>query len=124
MLKIADREYADTNDNLTKINIEAWTFTGASKVDYNIGKGYGVFLSSIGKRVGAFEIVQSKAHNEINYHGGQFIIGMHGNINKLGWGISKRGTFRSDAMLTMLASERVLQKDWDSPEEDAAWENL
>lgn len=28
------------------------------------------------------------------------------------------------AMDTMLASEAVLLRDWDSPEEDAAWANL
>jgi hypothetical protein len=30
----------------------------------------------------------------------------------------------SDAYQTMLASESVLQRDWDRPEEDAAWANL
>ncbi|MCE7944328.1 MAG: hypothetical protein DYG95_22340 [Chlorobi bacterium CHB1] len=29
-----------------------------------------------------------------------------------------------EAYETMLASEDVLRRDWDSPEEDAAWENL
>jgi hypothetical protein len=28
------------------------------------------------------------------------------------------------ARATMLASERVLRRDWDSPEEDAAWAHL
>ncbi len=31
---------------------------------------------------------------------------------------------KSYAIDTMLASEDVLRRDWDSPEEDAAWENL
>ncbi|MDP8229364.1 MAG: hypothetical protein P9M15_07925 [Candidatus Electryoneaceae bacterium] len=31
---------------------------------------------------------------------------------------------RSEAWQTMLASEEVLRKDWDSPEEDAAWADL
>ena len=31
---------------------------------------------------------------------------------------------RSYALDTMLASEDVLRRDWDSPEEDAAWANL
>ncbi len=30
----------------------------------------------------------------------------------------------SDTFLTMIASEKVLSKDWDAPEEDAAWANL
>ena len=30
----------------------------------------------------------------------------------------------SDARATMLASEDVLQRDWDRPEEDAAWAHL
>ena len=30
----------------------------------------------------------------------------------------------SDAYQTMLASESVLRRDWDRPEEDAAWANL
>jgi hypothetical protein len=29
-----------------------------------------------------------------------------------------------DAFNGLLASERVLAKDWDSPEEDVAWQNL
>jgi hypothetical protein len=30
----------------------------------------------------------------------------------------------SDARATMLASEAVLHRDWDRPEEDAAWAHL
>lgn len=30
----------------------------------------------------------------------------------------------SAAMQTMLATEAVLRRDWDSPEEDAAWSDL
>ncbi len=30
----------------------------------------------------------------------------------------------SEAFQTMLASEAVLRRDWDSPEEDAAWADL
>ncbi|HAO19496.1 MAG TPA: DUF2281 domain-containing protein [Desulfobacteraceae bacterium] len=30
----------------------------------------------------------------------------------------------SEAFQTMMASEAVLQRDWERPEEDAAWENL
>jgi len=30
----------------------------------------------------------------------------------------------SEAYQTMLASENILHRDWDSPEEDAAWANL
>ncbi len=30
----------------------------------------------------------------------------------------------SEAYQTMLASERVLAKDWDTPEEDEAWAHL
>jgi hypothetical protein len=31
---------------------------------------------------------------------------------------------RSGALETMLASEAVLRRDWDSPEEEAAWADL
>jgi hypothetical protein len=31
------------------------------------------------------------------------------------------GTTDSDSLQTMFASERVLRRDWDRPEEDAAW---
>jgi hypothetical protein len=31
---------------------------------------------------------------------------------------------QSDARATMLASEAVLRRDWDRPEEDAAWAHL
>jgi len=34
------------------------------------------------------------------------------------------GTTDSDARQTMLASEQVLRRDWDRPEEDAAWADL
>lgn len=30
----------------------------------------------------------------------------------------------SEAYLTMLASQQLLKKDWELPEEDAAWANL
>lgn len=30
----------------------------------------------------------------------------------------------SSAFLTMIASEKVLGRDWDTPEEDEAWEDL
>ena len=30
----------------------------------------------------------------------------------------------SEARQTMLASEQVLRRDWDTPEEDAAWADL
>ena len=30
----------------------------------------------------------------------------------------------SESYLTMLASEKVLKKDWDNPSEDDAWKNL
>lgn len=36
----------------------------------------------------------------------------------------KRFHPRSDAYLTMLASEALLRRDWDLPEEDEAWKDL
>jgi len=33
-------------------------------------------------------------------------------------------TAETDARATMLASEAVLRRDWDRPEEDAAWAHL
>jgi len=35
-----------------------------------------------------------------------------------------RESGKSYALGTMLASEAVLRRDWDTPEEDAAWKNL
>ncbi len=123
MLKMVDYGYADTSENLAKINIEEWEFTRASRIDYSVSSGYGVCKSSNGKRIGVFESAQSKTHAVVNYNDRQFAdIQDYG--NRLEWLISKRGMFRSDAMLTMFASEKVLQKDWDSPEEDDAWANL
>ena len=34
------------------------------------------------------------------------------------------GSQYSEAFETMLSSENVLRKDWDTPEEDKAWANL
>lgn len=31
---------------------------------------------------------------------------------------------QGEALATMLASERILAQEWDSPEEDEAWQNL
>lgn len=31
---------------------------------------------------------------------------------------------QEEALATMLASERVLAREWDTPEEDEAWQNL
>lgn len=31
---------------------------------------------------------------------------------------------KKDGVLTHLASEKILSRDWDSPEEDEAWKNL
>ncbi len=33
-------------------------------------------------------------------------------------------TLKGDRILTHLASEKILSRDWDSPEEDEAWKNL
>ncbi len=38
--------------------------------------------------------------------------------------VNLREAGKSYALDTMLASEAVLGRDWDSPEEDAAWANL
>jgi hypothetical protein len=40
------------------------------------------------------------------------------------YGKMLRDAGQSYAIDTMLASEAVLRRDWDSPEEDQAWENL
>jgi hypothetical protein len=34
------------------------------------------------------------------------------------------GTTDSDSFQTMLASEQMLRRDWDRPEEDTAWADL
>ena len=123
MLKIIDYGYADTNEDLVNINIKEWQITRASRIDYRIGGGYGAFESSNGKRVGVFETAQSKTHVVVNYDDRQFN-DIQDHLNRLEWLVSKQGVFRSAAMLTMLASEKILQKDWESPEEDDAWANL
>jgi len=38
--------------------------------------------------------------------------------------LAEREKEQSEAYGTMLASEAVLRRDWDRPEEDAAWANL
>jgi hypothetical protein len=37
---------------------------------------------------------------------------------------SKRQSTSDDEVKTHLASEKVLSRDWDTPEEDEAWKNL
>lgn len=32
--------------------------------------------------------------------------------------------YQEEALTTMLASERILAREWDTPEEDAAWQDL
>jgi len=36
----------------------------------------------------------------------------------------KKRSEPAEALQTMLATEAVLRRDWDSPEEDAAWSDL
>ena len=36
----------------------------------------------------------------------------------------RRRAMESESLMTMLASERVLARDWNTPEEDDAWANL
>jgi len=36
----------------------------------------------------------------------------------------QRQRLQGEAIATMLASERVLARDWDTPEEDEAWQDL
>ena len=36
----------------------------------------------------------------------------------------KRKQLQGEAIATMLASERILARDWDTPEEDEAWQDL
>jgi hypothetical protein len=122
MLKTVDFGYADTNESLPKINIEKWQPAKASGIDYKISDRYDVFESSNGKRIGVFETAQSKVC-AINYNNKQFV-DMQDHTARSEWLISNRGIVRSDAMLTMLASENVLRKEWDSPEEDDAWADL
>lgn len=38
--------------------------------------------------------------------------------------LAERGQERDEARQTMLASAAILRKDWDRPEEDAAWAHL
>ena len=37
---------------------------------------------------------------------------------------TREDTLKEDSILTHLASEKILSRDWDSPEEDEAWKNL
>jgi len=41
-----------------------------------------------------------------------------------GWYVGRLGEVPSEAFQTMLASEAVLRRDWDRPEEDEAWASL
>ena len=63
----------------------------------------------------------------------RFLISASGQYNVLDWaqllGVSAlqlemQQLLKSEGFQTMLASEIVLNKDWDSPEEDEAWANL
>ena len=47
-----------------------------------------------------------------------------GYIDKYSRVINEKDRLGSDVFFKMLASEKVLRNDWDSPEEDEAWENL
>lgn len=118
-----DYGYADSNEQLMNVNIGAWALTGASGVDYSVSGGYGSFESSNGKRVGIFENVQSKTLVPVNYNDRQSI-DMQDRATRLEWIIQKSGLFQSDAIQTMFASEMVLRRDWDTPEEDEAWADL
>ena len=62
---------------------------------------------------------------DLNVDKGQSLSGQ--NETLVDWIIDKQvgyGIRESDAVLTMIASEEVLQRDWDTPEEDQAWADL
>jgi len=122
MLRLIDYGYADTGKELIKkINAKEWETSRASRVEYNVGGGYGASESSNGKIVGTFEAEQSKINILINYNHTQ-VMNMQDIITKSNW---LMGEVESDAaILTMMASEDVLGRDWNTPEEDEAWENL
>lgn len=122
MQTISDSGCADTSIfSVMNINIRPWLITKASKTDYIANGAYNDRESSNGKKMGVFEFAQSRVPFVLNYRD---IYAFDVYIDSLNLLIGKYQNLRSDAALTMFASERVLQKDWDSPEEDTAWANL
>lgn len=114
---------SDSNENMEKVtNIQPWMLATASRIDYNANGRSVILESSNGKRVGTFETAQSRTSYISSYSGMQ--VGGIVNVCNLDWLFGQRDDFESSGTLTMLASEAVLRKDWDTPEEDAAWANL
>lgn len=121
MLRLIDQGHADTGKWLVDINLANWEPSRASIVDYNVGNKYGISESSNGKLIGIFETKQSEIAAQINYNNRQFIT-MHDFINKSKWLIDALEL--DSSVLTMIASQEVLGKDWNTPDEDEAWKNL
>jgi len=121
MLRLIDQGHADTGKGLIDINLANWEPSRASIVDYPVGSEYGISESTNGKIVGTSELKQSEMTVQINYNNQQFI-NMQDFINKSNWLID---TLELDSsILTMMASEDVLGRDWNTPDEDGAWANL
>ena len=112
------RGYANSSTfSLMSMNVMPWMTAKASKTDYIADGAYMDRESSNGKIMGIFESAQSSLLFRDIYD-------VNICIDDLSLFIGKYKNSKSDATLTMFASEKVLQKDWDSPEENAAWANL
>lgn len=121
MPRIIECGYADIKKDSCKIKIEDWETPVASRINYTIGKGYGPCESSNGKKAGIYEIAHTEACAD--YRGGQFI-DLQDFARGASWLIDPLEISQSDSILTMIASEEILARDWNTPEEDEAWANL
>lgn len=123
---------AATNSLIANANVASsskWIPALSSSSDYVPYAGRGYFsASSPANAEILYDIRVERAEDEINL--------LHKEVKKIAHEceemrreISEHLTllslrFSLESYQTMLASERVLRKDWDQPEEDEAWQNL
>jgi hypothetical protein len=101
---------------------------GSTSPDYNENWEAGIFEMprNSSSRAGVFESADSFSCIRLSNNS---TAGTQGILEDFfDWKIEKKiidiDVSKSDAILTMIASEEVLRKDWDSPEEDEAWVDL
>lgn len=112
---VLDYGYADSNADISQQKcLNAWSISMDSNKNHKTVLNFGLFGSSNGRKTGHFEIANGLIPDTINY----FITESLSAVTFL----SKER--ESETLLTMFASEQVLKKDWESPEEDTAWANL
>jgi antitoxin FitA len=90
-----------------------------------------VKLQSMAERLGvpledlarsSIEELVAKADNDFD-PAAQYVLDKNSELYRRLAGLTKDGEI-SESFKTMLASETVLRRDWDLPEEDAAWADL